>query len=109
MFKIIRNLLLLAAVSLPLSAQTNGVAREHIRMDADWRFALGHAYDTQKDFNYSTVPFFFAKAGYGDGPASPKFDDRTWRVLDLPHDWAVELPFDQRGTENHGSKAIGLN
>jgi beta-galactosidase len=109
MFKIIRNLLLLATASLPLCAQTNDVAREHIRMDADWRFALGHACDTQKDFNYSTVPFFFAKAGYGDGPASPKFDDRTWRILDLPHDWAVELPFDQRGTENHGSKAIGLN
>jgi hypothetical protein len=34
-------------------------------MDADWRFALGHAYDTHKDFDYSTVPFFFAKAGYG--------------------------------------------
>ena len=27
--------------------------------------------------------------------------------MDLPHDWAVELPFDLRGDTNHGSKAIG--
>jgi beta-galactosidase len=41
----------------------------------------------------------------------PKFDDSAWRQLDLPHDWAVELPFD--GTDNskdlvgHGFKAVG--
>jgi beta-galactosidase len=78
-------------------------------MDAGWRFALGNATDTRKDFNFATVPFTFAKAGYGDGPSSPKFDDRAWRVLDLPHDWAVELPFDSHGDGNHGSKAIGRN
>lgn len=109
MSRAIRYVLLLMTLSVPSFSQTNDRGRESIRMDAGWRFALGHAYDTHKDFDYSTVPFFFAKAGYGDGPASPKFDDRTWRLLDLPHDWAVELPFDQRGTENHGSKAIGLN
>lgn len=109
MFRWIQRVLVLVAVSLPSFAQGDSVGREHVRMDAGWRFALGHAYDTRKDFDYSTIPFFQAKAGYGDGPASPKFDDRTWRVLDLPHDWAVELPFDQRGTENHGSKAIGHN
>ncbi|RZL32433.1 MAG: DUF4982 domain-containing protein, partial [Rubrivivax sp.] len=27
----------------------------------------------------------------------------------LPHDWAVELPFDARGSSTHGSKAIGRN
>jgi beta-galactosidase len=83
--------------------------REKILFDSGWRFALGNAVDPNKDFNFSTVAFFFAKAGYGDGPASPKFDDRSWRLLDLPHDWAVELPFDPAGTTNHGSKAIGHN
>ena len=86
-----------------------GPVRERLSMDSGWRFALGHAYDQHKDFDYATVPFFFAKAGYGDGPASPKFDDRTWRTVDLPHDWAVELPFDAMGDTNHGSKAIGRN
>ena len=76
-------------------------------MDSGWRFALGHATDQHKDFDYATLLFSFAKAGYGDGPVSPKFDDRTWRTLDLPHDWAVELPFDAKGDGNHGFKAIG--
>jgi beta-galactosidase len=89
-------------------AQTN-IARERISLDKDWRFAFGHAEDSGKDFGYGTRAFFFAKAGYGDGPAAMKFDDRAWRQLDLPHDWAVELPFDQRGDGNHGSKAIGRN
>lgn len=25
----------------------------------------------------------------------PGFDDKTWRALDLPHDWGIEGPFDQ--------------
>ena len=37
----------------------------------------------QGDFA-KTGDFEFAKA---------KFDDSKWRSLNLPHDWAVELPF----------------
>ncbi|HYC99374.1 beta-galactosidase GalA [Brevundimonas sp.] len=83
--------------------------RERINIDDDWAFALGHATDTARDFNYATAPFFFAKAGYGDGPASARYDDRAWRRLSLPHDWAVELSFDSRADGNHGSRAIGRN
>jgi len=113
-FKLMFRLFLcLAACSLPgytQAAQAGAAAnRERLLMDSGWQFALGHASDQHKDFDHATVPFFFAKAGYGDGPASPKFDDRTWRTVDLPHDWAVELPFDERGDGNHGSKAIGRN
>jgi beta-galactosidase len=112
-FKLIFALFACAAFSLPgqaQPAQTGGTnIREKTLMDSGWHFALGNATDQHKDFDFATVPFFFAKAGYGDGPASPNFDDRTWRTVDLPHDWAVELPFDQRGDGNHGSKAIGRN
>lgn len=84
--------------------------RERIRMDDDWRFAFGHPYDTKKDFNNGTGYFsYLAKASYGDGAASSGFDDRSWRKLDLPHDWAVEQPFDRKGSLSHGSKAIGRN
>jgi beta-galactosidase len=83
--------------------------RQRIAFDAGWQFALGNAADPQKDFGYSTVTFSHAKAGQADGPASAKFDDRTWRTVDLPHDWAVELPFDEKGDGNHGFKAIGRN
>ncbi|MEO3693063.1 beta-galactosidase GalA [Roseateles paludis] len=93
----------LAAAALSLHA----APRERVRIDDHWRFAYGHAVDAGQDFKHSLRPFFFAKAGYGDGPAARDFDDRTWRRLHLPHDWAVELPFDSRGDTNHGSKAIG--
>ena len=84
--------------------------REHFSMDSEWRFALGQATDPAKDFGYSTAYFtHFAKAGYGDGAASAKFDDRAWRILDLPHDWCVELPFSPNGGHSHGYKAIGHN
>ena len=79
-------------------------------MDAGWRFAFGHPSDPQKDFEHATGYFsYFSKAGYGDGPAAAGFDDRAWRQLDLPHDWAVEAPFAPNGSASHGFKAIGRN
>ena len=90
-------------------AHAETAPREHLNIDAGWRFAYGHATDPAHDFGYGTRAFFFAKAGYGDGPAAPNFNDAGWRKVDLPHDWAVELPFDGRGNTNHGSKAIGGN
>jgi Beta-galactosidase/beta-glucuronidase len=92
------------------SSQVKTCVRERLFMDFGWRFALGHANDAKKDFNYATGYFsYFAKAGYGDGPASKDFDDRPWRMLNLPHDWAVELPFDSLASYSHGYKAIGRN
>jgi len=82
--------------------------RQRISLDSGWRFALGHAYDSQKDFEHGSSYFsYMTKTGYGDGPAAQNFDDRGWRVLNVPHDWCVELPFDPRGGHNHGYKAIG--
>ena len=90
--------------------KTTLAQREETRIDKDWRFALGNAANAQKDFNHATAGFsYFAKAGYGDGPAAADFDDRSWRVVDLPHDWAVELPFDAHGSHSHGYRAIGRN
>jgi beta-galactosidase len=84
--------------------------RERVLMDFDWQFAFGHPYDHARDFNHGTGYFsYLAKAGNGDGAASANFDDRTWRTIDLPHDWAVEVPFDARGSHSHGYKAIGRN
>ncbi|HEY4249284.1 MAG TPA: beta-galactosidase GalA [Lacunisphaera sp.] len=84
--------------------------RERLRMDTGWRFSLGHPYDTPKDFDHATGYFsYLAKAGFGDGPAGAKFDDAAWRKVDLPHDWAIELPFSAKGSASHGYKAIGRN
>ena len=91
-------------------SNAQGPPREHLLMDFDWRFAFGHPYDTKKDFNTGTGYFsYITKTGYGDGAAAANFDDRTWRKLDLPHDWAVEQSFDSKGSFSHGFKAIGRN
>ncbi len=107
---------LIAAAPGPVAAQAGGspaarpAVRERLRMDEGWRFAFGHPFDAPKDFNTGTGYFsYLAKTGYGDGAAAADFDDRTWRTVDLPHDWAVELPFDGRGSHSHGYKAIGRN
>lgn len=110
-FRLVRTLLLLllASVASPLSgiaAPPSG--REHLLMDFDWRFAYGHPFDPKLDFNNGLGYFsYLAKTGYGDGAAAANFDDRAWRQLDLPHDWAVEQPFSEKASFSHGFKAIG--
>lgn len=92
------------------NSQPAASGREHLLMDFGWRFAFGHPYDVKKDFNNGSSYFsYITKAGYGDGAAAANFDDRTWRLLDLPHDWAVEQPFSNKASFSHGFKAIGRN
>jgi len=115
MKKIIFSAIILMLGIAPLFSQndeaSNDVsvkAREHLLMDFGWRFALGHPADYAKDFTNGTSYFtYFAKTGYGDGAAAAQFEDRTWREVDLPHDWAVELPFSGLASHSHGYRTIG--
>ncbi|HWA27474.1 MAG TPA: beta-galactosidase GalA [Lacunisphaera sp.] len=98
----------LAVESDRLHAAEAAAGRERVNFDAGWRFALGHATDRGQDFDPAANMFsYFAKAGFASGAADPKFDDSAWRLLDLPHDWAVELPFSEKASGSHGFKAIG--
>ncbi|NHN24088.1 DUF4982 domain-containing protein [Flavobacterium jejuense] len=100
---------LVFSISFYISAQKQ-TERELILIDKNWRFSFGHLYDTQKDFNHATGYFsYLAKTGYGDGPAASGFDDRAWRKLDLPHDWAVEQSFSEKASFSHGFKTAGKN
>jgi beta-galactosidase len=109
----IRSLFLAVALAVPAIAANDSLPsapRQRLLMDFGWRFAFGHPSDPARDFDHATGYFsYVAKAGYGDGPAAATFDDRGWRQLDLPHDWAVEAPFDPHGSPSHGFKAIGRN
>ena len=107
-----RNLTLIVALLLgALSAfAQNNPPREKLLMDFGWRFAFGNATDPAKDFDPAPASEMFnyiTKSGYARGAAQANFDDSGWRKLDLPHDWAVEAPFDERGSGSHGYKAIG--
>ncbi|HZT23657.1 MAG TPA: beta-galactosidase GalB [Verrucomicrobiae bacterium] len=101
---------------------TAGVAagtspRERISLDAQWRFIKGDpdgisnqlAYANIKPWVEATGKEFTTNAALqaitrppgnpGGGAdiayARADFDDRSWRLLNLPHDWGIEGPFKQ--------------
>ena len=59
---------LLSAV--PVFAQTTG----RVPLDSDWRLWVGDSADAM----------------------APAFDDRQWKPVDLPNDWAIAGPFDEK-------------
>ena len=68
--------------------------RERLRLDVGWRFHFGHANDASKDFGFGHGrEGGFQKTGDFLAPSHPAFDDSGWTALDLPHDWAIGLPF----------------
>ncbi len=79
--------------ALPTSPSSGG-GRERLLLDFGWRFHLGNANEVAKDFGYGGERTgSFQKAGNFLPAGSIAFDDSDWRTVDLPHDWAVELPF----------------
>jgi len=84
--------------------------RRTIPFDEGWKFSFGHAANPALDHHFGLVSIF-AKSGKSEGTAiDPKFDDSGWRSLDLPHDWAVELPFvysPDFDVQSHGYKPVG--
>jgi beta-galactosidase len=75
-----------------------GQVRERTLLDPGWRFHLGDQWGLGERWD---------KAGTSTGPAARNFGDSSWRTVDLPHDWAIELPFDQKSDTSHGFKPVG--
>lgn len=97
---VLSTLLCISAVSIAEAGTNASSPRERLLFDSDWRFALGSA---NRPNNY------LGKAGSATGATSAEFDDNSWRKVNLPHDWAVELPFNEKASCSHGFKAIGAN
>jgi beta-galactosidase len=86
---------------------TTAAPREHLLFDFDWKFFQGHATDPLRDLGFGMGQGDFAKSGEFKF-ATEKFDDSKWRTLNLPHDWAVELPFVRdEEQQSHGYKPLG--
>ncbi len=79
-------------------ARAQEVPRVKLSMDRGWRFHLGDQWGTGEN------PI---NLGVSTGPAKPDFNDTSWPIINLPHDWVVALPFDQNAPGDHGYKPIG--
>src|SRR5580692_12108208 len=83
--------------------------RERLSLDRNWRFALGHAARAAQDFGFAASRCL-VKAGEARGAAGANFDDSAWQQVNLPHDWAIDLPLDPDGDKElaeHGFRAVG--
>jgi beta-galactosidase len=97
--------------------------RERLLLDFDWRFAFGHSSEVHRDFGFGADQKTFAKQGTNVSTAADiAFDDSTWKAVNLPHDWVIDLPFvkneyfippknpdDGDAAAGHGYKAVGRN
>lgn len=83
--------------------------REQLLFDFDWRFRFGNANDPTKDLDFGIDQNNFSKTGEFEF-ATVSYKDADWKQLNLPHDWAVELPFvwDEE-LKSHGYKPLGRN
>jgi beta-galactosidase len=93
-----RHWLGLLAISIVCTCAAADSPRERRLLDFNWKFHLGNEWGDAVGLD---------KAGTGSGPASPFFSDASWRPINLPHDWAVELPFDSSADPSHGFHTVG--
>jgi beta-galactosidase len=104
-----RTAALLAAS--PRAASAGALAavapREQLLFDFGWKFQFGNGCNPSKDLDFAINQDAFAKTGDFKF-ARVGYDDSKWRSLNLPHDWAVELPFVRDDElQSHGYKPLG--
>lgn len=90
----------------------NSFGRERIPLNEEWYFCKLDSSEINPSLSYANIKSWILPSGnaylYKDNkPQLPNvslsggkyaelnFDDRTWRVLNLPHDWGIEGPFVQ--------------
>jgi beta-galactosidase len=104
-------LLLLSLAGANVSSAQNSSrspqpVRERLSLDRGWLFHEG-------DIPFPVISghqpsYDNAKAGSSSGAASPEYDDSSWKVVNLPHDWAVEQPFDKNANISQGYRQRGM-
>ncbi|MET0356216.1 MAG: sugar-binding domain-containing protein, partial [Cellvibrio sp.] len=86
---------------------TSNEGRERLSLDRGWLFHLGDIPTPEIKGHEAT--YLNAKAGNASGAAGLEYDDSDWRKLDLPHDWAVEGPFDPNANISQGYRPRGAS
>lgn len=66
--------ILIASTLWLATAGADAQSRRQLPIESSWRFSLGDP----------------------SGAEKVTFDDAKWRTLDVPHDWSIEGPFDEK-------------
>jgi len=98
--------LLLTACVAAHAVPAASAGRERLSLDRGWLFHLGDI--VQPPIKGHGESYGNAKAGNAAGAAGTEYDDSDWRHLDLPHDWAVEGPFDPNANVSQGYRPRGI-
>ena len=96
--------------TLLICASEGMAQRETLNFDKGWKFSFGNAASPEKDFGCGTEYFnYLTKANsiHNEGPYCNKFDDSSWKTVNLPHDFVVDLPFAPEASHSHGYKTVG--
>lgn len=80
----IQHYILLSILFFSFSCSSQTTVREVLDFTEGWRFYLGDVEDAEK----------------------PDFDDSSWRVLNLPHDWSIEADFSLVNPATPGGGAL---
>lgn len=93
-------------LSITLYGGKNTIISQKLTFNKGWRFHKG-------DISFPVITgqgmtYQSAKAGQSWGAAAPEYDDTDWRLLNLPHDWAVENPFDSTANIAQGYRHRGI-
>ena len=116
------------------TAAWSASAGDRVLLDSGWRFQLGDPADVTTNVTYYPeisdlakldaneigagtntetymesirVDIFATHAGENVSFVQTNYNDSAWRQINLPHDWAVELPFNSSADSGHGYKPVG--
>jgi beta-galactosidase len=109
----ISGILMMSVLLQPGLATAASPPRERISFDDHWRFAKNDPAGTGDELSYTNMAKWIGSTGaeFSTNPpvakppgnpganvsyTQPGFDDRAWRQINLPHDWAIEGPFRQQ-------------
>ncbi|MGH2646268.1 MAG: glycoside hydrolase family 2 TIM barrel-domain containing protein, partial [Ginsengibacter sp.] len=101
-----KSYILLGLLLQIATTYSQSTTREKLSLDKDWRFYEGDI-PMPRIIGHG-MSYASAKAGKAWGAAAPDFDDTKWRLLDLPHDWAIENPCDSTENISQGYRKRGI-
>jgi beta-galactosidase len=110
-YRLLALVFLALSLGLPCGAAP---LRETLSLDEGWRFHLGdikpESFPGGQGVNLygPDITYHGAKAGSAWGAAARGYDDKGWKQVQLPHDWVVEQPFDEKALKQQGYRPRGI-